>query len=167
MLLPFALGVKFFVLLRKFKQQSNKYERTRSLSHLTIVRSIALVIIVLLSIIFNFWNMLILYWIVPLLTSSMVFFQVRSVAEHFAIKSDHAFNRTRTVISPFWEAWLLAPHNINYHLEHHLYPSVPFYKLPELHSRSMANEEYRNKAHITCGYLTGLFQECTHTGPLP
>ncbi|MCB0279431.1 MAG: fatty acid desaturase [Calditrichaeota bacterium] len=22
------------------------------------------------------------------------------------------------------------PNNINYHIEHHLYPSVPFYRLP-------------------------------------
>jgi fatty acid desaturase len=161
MLLPFAIGVKFFILLHKLKQQSKKYARPSvKPSTLVVVRSIALLVIVSLSIVFKFWDFLILYWIVPLLTSTMVFFQVRSVAEHFAIQSDHAFNQTRTVISPFWEAWLLAPHNINYHLEHHLYPSVPFYRLPELHSRSMASEEYREKAHITRGYLTGLFQEC-------
>jgi fatty acid desaturase len=161
MLLPFAIGVKFFVLLRKLKQQSNNYAQSSATpSRLVVARSIALVAIVSLSIVFKFWDLLIFYWIVPLLTSAMVFFQVRSVAEHFAIESDHAFNRTRTVISPFWEAWLLAPHNVNYHLEHHLYPSVPFYRLPELHSRSMASEEYCEKAHITRGYLTGLFREC-------
>ena len=27
------------------------------------------------------------------------------------------------------------PHNINYHLEHHLFPGVPFYNLPKLHTR--------------------------------
>jgi fatty acid desaturase len=167
MLLPFAIGVKFFILLRKLKQQTKKHAQSRvGPSTLIVARSIAFVAIVTLSIVFKFWDMLILYWIVPLLTSTMVFFQIRSVAEHFAIESDHAFNRTRTVISPFWEAWLLAPHNINYHLEHHLYPSVPFYRLPELHSRTMASDEYREKAHVTRGYLTGLLQECRRANRL-
>jgi fatty acid desaturase len=161
MLLPFATGVKFFILLRKLKQQSSNYAQSSTTqSRLVVARSIAIVVIVSLSIVLKFWTLLIFYWIIPLLTSTMVFFQIRSVAEHFAIASDHAFNRTRTVISPFWEAWLLAPHNVNYHLEHHLYPSVPFYRLPELHNRAMASEEYCEKAHITRGYLTGLFREC-------
>jgi fatty acid desaturase len=167
MLLPFALGVKFFILLRKFKQQSSKYSKSGVRpSKLAVIRSVAYLVVFSASILLNFWAMLLFYWIVPLLTSSMVFFHIRSVAEHFAIKSDHAFNRTRTVISPFWEAWLLAPHNINYHLEHHLYPSVPFYRLPELHDRAMASDEYRAKAHVTRGYLTGLLQECrSHNRP--
>jgi len=28
---------------------------------------------------------------------------------------------------------LLFPHHVNYHLEHHLYPAVPHYRLPRLH----------------------------------
>jgi len=28
---------------------------------------------------------------------------------------------------------LLFPHHVNYHLEHHLYPAVPHYHLPQLH----------------------------------
>ena len=28
---------------------------------------------------------------------------------------------------------LLFPHHVNYHLEHHLYPAVPHYRLPALH----------------------------------
>jgi fatty acid desaturase len=31
----------------------------------------------------------------------------------------------------------IGPHGINYHLEHHLYPSVPFFNLPAL-SRQLA-----------------------------
>ena len=28
---------------------------------------------------------------------------------------------------------LLFPHHVNFHLEHHLYPAVPHYHLPQLH----------------------------------
>jgi fatty acid desaturase len=28
---------------------------------------------------------------------------------------------------------LLFPHHVNYHVEHHLFPAVPHYRLPALH----------------------------------
>ncbi len=34
--------------------------------------------------------------------------------------------------------FFLFPHHVNYHLEHHLYPAVPHYKLPRLHRLLMA-----------------------------
>ena len=46
---------------------------------------------------------------------------------------------TRTVMPYFWEHWFFSPHNINYHIEHHLYASVPYYRLPELSRILMAN----------------------------
>ena len=128
-------------------------------------RIAAYMLITITSIIFVFWKLLILYWIIPLLTSFMFFMQIRSVAEHFAIEYEHPFNQTRTVISPYWERWLFAPHCVGYHIEHHLYPSTPFYQLPALHRRLVANDEYRKAGHITQGYLTGLFSECIE-GPL-
>jgi fatty acid desaturase len=27
----------------------------------------------------------------------------------------------------------MFPHEVNYHIEHHLYPSIPFYNLPHCH----------------------------------
>ena len=33
-----------------------------------------------------------------------------------------------------WLRWLIFPHNVNYHVEHHLYASVPQYNLPRLHA---------------------------------
>jgi fatty acid desaturase len=41
-------------------------------------------------------------------------------------------------VAPAWLAWLIFPHHVNYHIEHHLYASVPHYHLPELH-REMAS----------------------------
>ena len=40
-----------------------------------------------------------------------------------------AFN-TRTVDAPAWQRYLMAPSYVNYHLEHHLMPAVPCYRLP-------------------------------------
>ncbi len=44
-------------------------------------------------------------------------------------------------------------------MEHHLYPSVPFYNLAKLHKKLMESEQFRNNAHITHSYF-GVLQEC-------
>lgn len=77
-----------------------------------------------------------LYWLAPLLTSFPLVFYVRSVAEHHGnLSYDHLYTSSRTTIVKPWEGILLLPHNVGYHLEHHLYPQVPFYRLPALHRR--------------------------------
>jgi fatty acid desaturase len=53
----------------------------------------------------------------------------------------------------------MAQHNIEYHIAHHLYPQVPFYNLPKLHEILMQMPTYREKAHITDGYLKGFIKE--------
>jgi fatty acid desaturase len=32
----------------------------------------------------------------------------------------------------------LFPHHVNYHIEHHLFPAVPHYRLPQLHAELAA-----------------------------
>jgi fatty acid desaturase len=107
------------------------------------------------------WKGFLLYWIVPYMTMFLLFFYVRSVAEHFgSMDYEEELGSTRTVIPYFWERWFFAPHNIHYHLEHHLFPGVPFYHLPKLSAALMRDETYRAKAHITRGYSTGVLREC-------
>ena len=72
-------------------------------------------------------------WFGTLMTSHMLVVRVRQVAEHAVVSDAHnpdpRFN-TRTVIAPRWQRFLVAPHYVNYHLEHHLMPGVPCYRLP-------------------------------------
>lgn len=72
-------------------------------------------------------------WFGTLMTSYMLVVRLRQVAEHAAVPDaldpDPRFN-TRTVVAPRWQRWLMAPHFVNYHLEHHLMPGVPCYRLP-------------------------------------
>jgi fatty acid desaturase len=114
-----------------------------------------------LSVWFGWWEELLLYWLVPYMTMFFLFLHVRSVAEHFgSMDYGRELGSTRTVEPYFWERWFFAPHNINYHLEHHLFPSVPFYNLPALHKLLMDDGAYRTSAHVTHGYSTGLVREC-------
>ncbi|EMI46415.1 fatty acid desaturase family protein [Rhodopirellula sp. SWK7] len=84
--------------------------------------------------------------------------RIRATAEHLGTRGDHELNDTRTVLPNLIERMLIAPYGVNYHLEHHLFPSVPGYQLSKLHRELMQDDEFRERAHITKGY-TGVIQE--------
>jgi fatty acid desaturase len=76
----------------------------------------------------------VLYWLVPYCTLTQVFFRIRGAIEHGNIPDPHhPYLQTRTYLIVPILAFFFSPKQVNYHLEHHLYPSVPFYNLPHLH----------------------------------
>jgi fatty acid desaturase len=116
--------------------------------------------IVTLSVL-HLWLPYLLFWVVPYITWMQLCFHVRSIAEHFAIYGKTGvYAKTRTVLPTWFGRVFVLPKNANYHLEHHLFPSVPFYRLPELHRRLMNLPSYRDSVHISRGYLDVL-RECT------
>jgi fatty acid desaturase len=114
----------------------------------------------------HIWTYFIL-WILPLFTVAMACYRVRSIAEHSGIglqaerylqtKVD-SLSMTRTTLGSPILGFIFAPYHISYHIEHHLYPYVPVFRLPEVHKRLKDNPIYQSKAHITRGYLQ-LFRE--------
>ncbi len=85
---------------------------------------------------------LILYlvlWLLPLLTVLQPILRLRAIAEHGAVRDLSSpltaarCNRTTGTLGNWLGRVLLFPHHVNYHLEHHLYPAVPHYRLPALH----------------------------------
>lgn len=94
-----------------------------------------------------------LYWIIPLFTWLVMIMRVRSIAEHSAIDSgDTVYSQTRTTRAAFFERIFLAPKNVNYHLEHHFFPSVPFHRLPELHALLLSKPGFSEGAHLSDSY---------------
>ena len=60
--------------------------------------------------------------------------RLRAISEHGATTDfSSPLTAARTNLCPAWLEWLLFPHHVNYHIEHHLYASVPHYNLPRLH----------------------------------
>ena len=77
-------------------------------------------------------------WVLPLLTIVQAILRLRAIAEHGATTDfSSPLTAARTNVAPAWLEWLIFPHQVNYHIEHHLYASVPHYNLPKLH-RAMA-----------------------------
>ena len=74
-------------------------------------------------------------WILPLVTVVQAILRLRAIAEHGATTDlSSPLTAARTNLGPAWLRWALFPHNVNYHVEHHLYASVPQYNLPALHA---------------------------------
>ena len=74
-------------------------------------------------------------WMGTFLTSYMWVVRLRQVGEHAVVPDlydpDVRMN-TRTVDAPLWQRFLLAPNNVNFHMEHHFMAGVPCYNLPKL-----------------------------------
>jgi fatty acid desaturase len=73
-------------------------------------------------------------WVLPLVTVVQAILRLRAIAEHGATTDfSSPLTAARTNLAPRWLEWLIFPHQVNYHIEHHLYASVPHYNLPRLH----------------------------------
>jgi len=87
-------------------------------------------------------------WILPLVTVVQAILRLRAIAEHGATTDfSSPLTAARTNLVPSWLGWLLFPHNVNYHIEHHLYASVPQYNLPALH-RELAQRGLLDAAEV-------------------
>jgi fatty acid desaturase len=139
--------------LKRYKNKS----RNRALFA---VRMLYYIVIAFLIMYYGLGLIFVLYWIIPFTTWLNMVSRIRSISEHSVLgEADEDISHTRTTYLSIFEQIFMTPHNINYHIEHHLYPSVPYYRLPELHSILMKNPHYSSKAHITVTYA-GLFREC-------
>ncbi len=80
------------------------------------------------------WWAYIVFWFVPLFTSTAACNLIRTFCEHSNPFSDDVppAGRLLSFKSNWLELAFIAPLHFNYHAEHHLNMSVPHYRLPEL-----------------------------------
>ena len=106
---------------------------------------------------FGLWYAFVLYWIIPYCTWHIAAQYIRLICEHSAVESEEEeYALTRTTIPTSIESILILPRNVGYHLEHHWYPSIPWYRLPELHEALMARQGFRQHAVVRRSVLTSL-----------
>jgi len=95
-------------------------------------------------------------WLIALLTVYQVILRIRGVLEHADVDQDDGLRNARTIVSSNPLArFMLNPHHVGYHLEHHLYPAVPHYHLPELH-QALASDGRFKSALVETSYLRAL-----------
>lgn len=100
------------------------------------------------------WKVYLVMWLLPMLTVLMGLLELRSLTEHIGFVDDGThYTKSRSVRSSWLEGFLLNPHNAHYHLEHHMFPSVPFYNLPSLHAHLMTTGEFSRSAQVASNYF--------------
>jgi fatty acid desaturase len=86
----------------------------------------------------GYWYLYFILWVAPLFTLALMISNFRTVVEHQASAEICDQQRakmpalTRLIECNWLERVLIAPIGFDYHYEHHLYPSVPYHRLPEL-----------------------------------
>lgn len=92
-------------------------------------------------------------WVLAYATTFSLFLRIRSIAEHAVTQqtTDPLLN-TRTTQANWFARVTVAPHHVNLHLEHHLLPKVPHYRLPALHRLLKARGAYEQATHAA-GYM--------------
>lgn len=122
-----------------------------------------LVLLLILSLSGHPW--LYLMWITAFMTSHMLVTRIRQIGEHAAVPDLFSLDprdNTRTVYANPLERLLIAPHGVNYHLEHHLMASVPIYRLKPMH-KMLLKKGYYQDTHFPSGYIN-MLKEVTFAG---
>jgi fatty acid desaturase len=105
-------------------------------------RNVVIAFHVMLLVVFAWSGHLVQYlvlWVLPLVTVVQAILRLRAIAEHGATTDfSSPLTAARTNTGPAWLEWLIFPHHVNFHIEHHLYASVPHYNLRRLHREMTA-----------------------------
>lgn len=95
--------------------------------------------------------------------------RLRQISEHGVAKdplgADPRLN-TSTTLAPWWQRLFVAPHNVNYHLEHHFLAAIPSYNLKPLHERLASRGFYDGFQCLSVGY-SDVLQRASRKEPLP
>jgi fatty acid desaturase len=125
----------FFIYFRAARQETITYpeEIRRRISwerNLTILGHLAVAAALVLV---AGWAAMARAYVVPYFVVFPIAFALNRLGQHYDIEpADPAKWGTRVKGSPFWDFVYL---NSNYHLEHHYFPAVPMYYLPQLSRR--------------------------------
>ncbi len=92
-------------------------------------------------------------WVIPMAVAAGIV-NVRGWSEHMLTRPGHPLTHTRTVTSNGVVRFFMC--NLNYHLEHHLFPGIPWYNLPRVHA--LLQDDYaRAGASVYRSYVVFLW----------
>ncbi|CAN5176428.1 fatty acid desaturase family protein [soil metagenome] len=96
-------------------------------------------------------------WIVPMATWFPLVTRLRNIAEHALVAKDEPdpFRHARTTKANWIERALIAPYQVNFHAEHHLFMHMPCWNLPKAH-RLLETKGLTGRMLTAPGYLSVL-----------
>ncbi|MGW2486096.1 fatty acid desaturase family protein [Streptomyces sp. NPDC001606] len=86
-------------------------------------------------------------WLLPMALVGLPAHALIELPEHFRCDTDtpDVFQNTRTITSNRFMAWLTNTNN--FHVEHHLLPTLPFHKLSEMHRDVIPQARYHHRSY--------------------
>ncbi len=158
--LRYALGLEIPYLLGKYHVNQDGYlgdrrvhskavDNPRRFEKLSVVVAQAGLLVTFWS--FGVWP-LYLMWLYAAVSWSPMFSRLRFLAEH-----PGRGKLTLSTEGTWWERIYFAPHHFNFHLEHHLWPSVPPYRLPRTHAELLRSGFFeRHSEYLAASYVETL-----------
>ena len=92
--------------------------------------------VILITALLNGFEILLLYWIVPLFWSYPALIFWSETGEHYGAEGD----LTRNTLG-FLEWLMISPHNDRFHYVHHAYPRIPWYKMKKAYHLIFKDEK--------------------------
>ena len=109
----------------------------------------------------GYWWAWFALWIAPLATWQMFVTRLRNIAEHACVgKHDDPFKHARTTKANFIERLLIAPYDVHYHAEHHVFMYLPCWRLAKAH-RLLGEKGLHARMIIAPGYGAILKEACS------
>lgn len=146
--LSYAIGIEAIKLVKKYyfnkdKDQYNK--KNKSYVHIILCQFTILLFFINFNVYFFYF-----IWLYLALTVTPLLSRLRFLVEHPGKN-----NTTRTTTSVFIEKIFFAPHNFNYHYEHHMFPMAPPYHLDKIYKHLKKNNFYDNNPQNFNTYFLG------------
>jgi fatty acid desaturase len=92
----------------------------------------------------------VLLWVLPLFTTFSYFMMLRQNIQHGNADRGRLTN-TRVFLVNLFFRFAIFPVHQDYHVPHHLYASIPHYRLKVLHALLMGCREYREQVVVVAG----------------
>lgn len=104
------------------------------------------VIILFLLYYFSLLKFFFLFWVVPYITTFFIIGWFIEMAEHYPLvhENNESLYMTRNRFSHWIESFFLSIHSENYHLTHHIMPSIPFWNISKAHKIMMKDKQYKD-----------------------
>ena len=135
-----------------FPKNSSERKGVTKVARIIFLFHVTSMIIFLIS---NMWVFIFLINLSPFIFS--FFNRFLAFSQHYGLQSDNHtdyIKNCRTVILP--KFWSFFYSNMNYHIEHHMYPFIPYYNIVNIHRELVNDKNYKNISHGWIGLIRDL-----------